>query len=296
MAKKSNKKRKNRKKEEKRVEIPKKLLSAGVALSMLCSSTIPASAMLDITKNNTPEQNQKLLEQVTELAKDTVKTPEQKLYELQNLGVIGEEQVKKVLDGATKAEKEQFAAMLAEIMSSDVIHLNGAECTLDTIRQMLADPDVDLTQKVDVDGIEVTMENLKTMVEIEDQIQRIAGSVMFAEDLNEQQRAEYDSIINQLNTDGIELLSEEETGLQTKEAAGANDSQQAADDGVSVLAADDGIVYDHTARISYQDTYDNIENTNHAVTVTFTQPALELYRRQRRCDLSAGRDQSVCHH
>lgn len=218
----------HRRKRQKKNDIPKKLLSTGVALSMVCSSVMPAFAMLNATKHNTPEQNRKLLKQVTELAQDETKTPEQKLYELQDLGVIGEDEVKKVLSGATQEEKEQFAKILAEIVSSDVIRLNGEECTLDTIREMLADPNVDLTQKVDVDGIEVTMGDLKTMVEIEDRIQEIAGSFLFPEDMTEQQRAEYDSIMNQLQTDGIELEVEETDAARIADAGSANSGQASA--------------------------------------------------------------------
>ena len=225
-----------------------------MTLSILCSSTSPAFAMMNATKHNTPEQNRELLRQVTELAKDETKTPEQKLDILKDLGVIGEDEAKKVLAGATKDEKEQFAKILAEIAASDTIHLDGEECTLDTIRQMLAAPDVDLNQKVDVDGIEVTMGDLKTMVEIEDGIQEIADSFLLPEDMTKQQRTEYDSIMNQLRTNGIELQTDD-SAIQTEGA---------------------GMTYNHDARIQIP-AWDvtRSDNVNGKVTVTFTQPALE---------------------
>ena len=202
-------------------KLPKTLISTGLALSMFCSSVTPAFAMLNVTKNNTSEQNQDLLRQITELAEDSTKTPEQKLSALLDLGVFGGDETKKALADATREEKERFASILAEIVASDTIHLNGEECSLDTIRQMLADPDVDLSQKVDVDGIEVTMGDLKTMVEIEDQIQAIADSYLFPEDMTDQQKTAYYSILNQLGAEGIELTGVE--GLMQTLDAGVSD-------------------------------------------------------------------------
>ena len=132
---------------------------------------------------------------------------------------------------------------------------------------MLTDPEVDPDQKVNVDGIEVTMGNLKTMIEIEDRIQEIAESFLLPEDMDEQHRAEYDSIMNQLQTDGIELL-EDETSVSgpQNETAGTEGETSAADT--------QGVTYDHEARISYDSSIDT-QNAAGMVSVTFTQPALE---------------------
>lgn len=254
-------------------KIPKTLISTGLALSMFCSSVTPAFAMLNVTKNNTSEQNQDLLRQITELAEDNTKTPEQKLSALLDLGVFGGDETKKALADATREEKERFASILAEIVASDTIHLNGEECSLDTIRQMLADPDVDLSQKVDVDGIEVTMGDLKTMVEIEDQIQAIADSYLFPEDMTEEQKKAYDSILNQLDTDGIELSGANDL-LQTLDTGVSDQSGMTQALGASLLSEGEEITYNHDARITIGADV-QVQNIAGMAEITFTQPELD---------------------
>ena len=248
----------------------KRLLTIVIALSLVCGSVTPAFAYMDAVMQNTPEQNVQLLEQITQISEDGTKTPEEKLAALKEIGLL-EPPGEALADGSAGGEPD-IAAFLAGLGGNNAVQLNGEECTLDTIREMLAAPDVDLEQKVDVDGIEVTMGNLKTMVEIEDQIQKIADSFTFPEDLGEDRQAEYESIMDQLQTEGIELTDEDGSAtdqpLQMPEV-----SMTAPSNGEVLAAAAPNSIYDHDARVSYQTNY-KVNNENTRLYVTFTQPSL----------------------
>ncbi|MDR1298812.1 MAG: hypothetical protein LBJ84_00990, partial [Oscillospiraceae bacterium] len=134
--------------------------------------------------------------------------------------------------------------------------IDGQPMTLDDIRAMLAAPGIDLEQKLDLDGTQITMGNLKTMVEIEDELQRYADSFTDPSELPEEQRLSYESILQQLQTTGISI---EEDGL-------GQIMPMSAQAGVSVT-------YDHTARITVPPAT-TVNNGAGTTTITFTQPSL----------------------
>ena len=80
--------------------------------------------------------------------------------------------------------------------------------TLDQVRDYLETcKEEDLDKMVEVDGTQVTLENLATMMAIEAEIDRVRETYFSGEtpDLTEEQQAALESLANQLETQGITL-------------------------------------------------------------------------------------------
>jgi hypothetical protein len=102
--------------------------------------------------------------------------------------------------------------------SEPTVNIDGRPMTLDELRDMVNEPGADMNRKIDLDGTEITLGELKKMVEIEDELQRFADSFIDPDELLEEQRLGYESILQQLQTTGISV--EEEGRLRRDYADG----------------------------------------------------------------------------
>ena len=86
------------------------------------------------------------------------------------------------------------------------IEFNGSSLSLEQARELLADPDFDLTQTCEVDGQEITMEDLKTLLGIEDELSRIQDTYFSTDvQVTEEHQEALASLVEQLNESGITL-------------------------------------------------------------------------------------------
>lgn len=148
---------------------------------------IPYSALAAIStlKNNTLEKNQEILEILRGITGDDAKA--QELLELfTNLGLLD--------------ENGEFRTVLVDV--------DGRLMTLDEIRELVNSDGVDLDKMVSVDGTSLTLRHLKTMIEIEDELQRIYNTY-FNNDitLTDEHIKALESISAQLEGEGIPLVS-----------------------------------------------------------------------------------------
>ena len=145
---------------------------------------VPAQAAMTITKNNSQEYNQEILDTLTRLLGSEAEAKEV-LETMYKLGL---------LDGD------------GELVTAS-INVDGVEMTLDQIRELLSEG-VDLNKIVTVDGTPITLGNLKIMLQIEDEIQRIKDTY-FNEDitLNDAQKMALASLREQIETTGIRMFT-----------------------------------------------------------------------------------------
>jgi len=163
-----------------------KILVIILAVSLLTGIFAePAMAAIDITKINSVEQNQEILEILRGIFGDNAQALEI-LEKLKSLGLLDE-------NGE---------------LTTDEVEVDGKLLTLDEVRELVNSEGVDLDKVVSVDGINLTLRNLKIMIEIEDELQRIKDTY-FRDDvsLNEAQLEALYSINAQLASKGIPLVS-----------------------------------------------------------------------------------------
>ena len=122
------------------------LLICCMVLTMLPTT---AFAAVSDSLGNTPEENQAILEQLSAL---TGGSSDQVLSMLNALGLLDE-------DGNFKVDQ--------------TITLDGQVLTLAAVMELLENPATDLTRIADVDGTPVALGDLKTMIQIEQELQRI---------------------------------------------------------------------------------------------------------------------------
>ena len=127
----------------------KRFLAALLSLCMTLT-LLPTTAFAAVSDSlgNTPEENQAILEQVSALTGDS---SDQVLSMLNALGLLDE-------DGNFKVDQ--------------TITLDGQVLTLAAVMELLENPATDLTRIADVDGTPVALGDLKTMIQIEQELQR----------------------------------------------------------------------------------------------------------------------------
>ncbi len=90
------------------------------------------------------------------------------------------------------------------------VELDGRKLTAAELEALLADPNTDLTRTCTVDGDTITLQDVKTMLEIEKELQRIRETYY---DTNVTMTAEHEatlqSLIDQLRESGINLQMED---------------------------------------------------------------------------------------
>ena len=140
-----------------------------------------AFAAVSDSPGNTPEENQAILEQLSAL---TGGSSDQVLSMLNALGLLDE-------DGNFKVDQ--------------TITLDGQVLTLAAVMELLENPATDLTRIADVDGTPVALGDLKTMIQIEQELQRIKDTYFSGREFTGEALENLNSLMEQLELQGISL-------------------------------------------------------------------------------------------
>ena len=154
------------------------LLSLCMTLTLLPTT---AFAALSDSLGNTPKENQAILEQLSAL---TGGSSDQVLSMLNALGLLDE-------DGNFKVDQ--------------TITLDGQVLTLAAVMDLLENPATDLTRIADVDGTPVALGDLKTMIQIEQELQRIKDTYFSGREFTGEALENLNSLMEQLELQGISL-------------------------------------------------------------------------------------------
>ena len=154
------------------------LLSLCMTLTLLPTT---AFAALSDSLGNTPKENQAILEQLSAL---TGGSSDQVLSVLNALGLLDE-------DGNFKVDQ--------------TITLDGQVLTLAAVMELLENPATDLTRIADVDGTPVALGDLKTMIQIEQELQRIKDTYFSGREFTGEALENLNNLMEQLELQGISL-------------------------------------------------------------------------------------------
>ena len=154
------------------------LLICCMVLTMLPTT---AFAAVSDSLGNTPEENQEILEQLSAL---TGGSSDQVISMLNALGL---------LDEAGNLKVDQ------------TITLDGQVLTLAAVMELLENPATDLTRIADVDGTPVALGDLKTMIQIEQELQRIKDTYFSGREFTGEALENLNSLMEQLELQGISL-------------------------------------------------------------------------------------------
>ena len=159
----------------------KRFLAALLCLCMTLT-LLPTTAFAAVSDSlgNTPEENQAVLEQLSALTGGS----DQVLSMLNALGL---------LDEAGNFKVDQ------------TITLDGQVLTLAAVMELLEDPATDLTRIADVDGTPVALGDLKTMIQIEQELQRIKDTYFSGREFTGEALENLNSLMEQLELQGISL-------------------------------------------------------------------------------------------
>lgn len=144
---------------------------------------LPTTAFASVSNSlgNTPEENQAILEQLSAL---TGGSSDQVLSMLNALGLLDE-------SGNFKVDQ--------------TITLDGQVLTLAAVMELLENPATDLTRIADVDGTPVALGDLKTMVQIEQELQRIKDTYFSGREFTGEALENLNSLMEQMELQGISL-------------------------------------------------------------------------------------------
>ena len=155
------------------------------ALLCLCMTLtlLPTTAFAAVSDSlgNTPKENQAILEQLSAL---TGGSSDQVRSVLNALGLLDE-------DGNFKVDQ--------------TITLDGQVLTLAAVMELLENPATDLTRIADVDGTPVALGDLKTMIQIEQELQRIKDTYFSGREFTGEALENLNSLMEQLELQGISL-------------------------------------------------------------------------------------------
>ena len=152
-----------------------------VCCMVLTMPPTAAFAAVSDSLGNTPEENQAILEQLSAL---TGGSSDQVLSMLNALGLLDE-------DGNFKVDQ--------------TITLDGRVLTLAAVMELLENPATDLTRIADVDGTPVALGDLKTMIQIEQELQRIKDTYFSGREFTGEALENLNSLMEQLELQGISL-------------------------------------------------------------------------------------------
>ena len=144
---------------------------------------LPTAAFAAVSDSlgNTPKENQAILEQLSAL---TGGSSDQVLSMLNALGLLDE-------DGNFKVDQ--------------TITLDGQVLTLAAVMELLENPATNLTRIADVDGTPVALGDLKTMIQIEQELQRIKDTYFSGREFTGEALENLNSLMEQLELQGISL-------------------------------------------------------------------------------------------
>ena len=173
------------------------LLICCMVLTMLPTT---AFAAVSDSLGNTPEENQEILEQLSAL---TGGSSDQVISMLNALGL---------LDEAGNLKVDQ------------TITLDGQVLTLAAVMEQLENPATDLTRIADVDGTPVALGDLKTMIQIEQELQRIKDTYFSDKEFTGEALENLNSLMEQLELQGISLqysaFATKPEGVETVDMSG----------------------------------------------------------------------------
>ena len=173
------------------------LLVCCMVLTMLPTA---AFAAVSDSLGNTPKENQAILEQLSAL---TGGSSDQVLSMLNALGLLDE-------DGNFKVDQ--------------TITLDGQVLTLAAVMELLENPATDLTRIADVDGTPVALGDLKTMIQIEQELQRIKDTYFSGREFAGEALENLNSLMEQLELQGISLrysaFATKPEGVETVDMSG----------------------------------------------------------------------------
>ena len=163
---------------------------------------LPTAAFAAVSDSlgNTPKENQAILEQLSAL---TGGSSDQVLSMLNALGLLDE-------DGNFKVDQ--------------TITLDGQVLTLAAVMELLENPATDLTRIADVDGTPVALGDLKTMIQIEQELQRIKDTYFSGREFTGEALENLNSLMEQLELQGISLrysaFATKPEGVETVDMSG----------------------------------------------------------------------------
>ena len=124
------------------------------------------------------------------------------------------------LDALTGGSGAEAAAVLeqyglldenGQLNVDETINLNGEAMTLDEVMALLEDPSTDLTEVGYVDGTPIALGDLKTIVEIEQELKRIQETYFSDRAFSGEAVENLNSLLDQMETSGISLQSDAAT-------------------------------------------------------------------------------------
>lgn len=139
----------------------------------------PAYAAVGQLLGNSPAANQALLE---ELASLTGGTTQEAYAMLEQLGLLDEN---------------------GQVKTDYTLELDGEEYTLDQIEKLLEDPATDLSQVGYVDGTPIALGDLKTILQIERELQRIQDTYFSGRTFSGEAADNLNSLLDQLRVQGV---------------------------------------------------------------------------------------------
>ena len=128
------------------------------------------------------------------------------------------------LDALTGGSGAEAAAVLeqyglldenGQLNVDETINLNGEAMTLDEIMALLENSSTDLTEVGYVDGTPIALGDLKTIVEIEQELKRIQETYFSDRTFSGEAVENLNSLLDQMETSGISLQSEGASGAET---------------------------------------------------------------------------------
>ena len=179
----------------------KRFLALVLCLCMTLS-LLPTTAFAAVSDSlgNTPEENQAILEQLSAL---TGGSSDQVLSMLDALGLLDE-------DGNFKVDQ--------------TITLDGQVLTLAAVMELLENPATDLARIADVDGTPVALGDLKTMIQIEQELQRIKDTYFSDREFTGEALENLNSLMEQLELQAISLqysaFATKPEGVETVDMSG----------------------------------------------------------------------------
>lgn len=162
----------------------KRILAVLLCLCMVLTM-LPVSALAAVggLLNNTPEQNETLLEKLQSF---TGESPEEALELLDSMGLLDE-------DG--------------NLITDQAIDLDGKQYTLEEMEALLEDPSTDLSQVAYADGVPIALGDLKTVIAIERELQHLQETYFSGKTFDGEARENLNSLVTQLQTAGIAFQS-----------------------------------------------------------------------------------------
>lgn len=174
----------------------KRRFIAMIVCFALLLTTLPGTALAAVNDliGNSAGENQEILNQLADL---TGMDAQQIAERLKGLGLLDEN---------------------GEIKTDYTISLNGEELTLEEATTLLEDPATDLSQIGYVDGTPIALGDLKTIIEIEKELARIQETYFSGKTFSGESLENLNGLMNQLQTEGISLMGEENISLMAENA------------------------------------------------------------------------------